>query len=830
MEETSRMTPARIAVVEDERIIAFSLSRLLQRLGYTVVGTAPSGEAALDLVAERHPDLVLMDIHLEGTMDGIEAAQRIEAEHHVPSIFLTAFAEEATVARARAARPVGFIVKPFELSDLHAAIQTALSRRTVEDELENANHRLQFALDAGRFGILDRVAGEDRINVDARAAAILGMDGPGSEARAEFLHRVDMADRPSVALALTDRAESDDADVLTFRIAIDGATRWIESHLHRSIDDQQRTHVTLLIRDVSERRQIEECMHRSRIVFETAAEGIFMVDEKMRIVSINPSFVRITGYGLNESVGRTIGSVLEAVPDGGGPTLDDRLGALKEGRWQGRVACTRACGEPISCWLSLSMVPDPDSGTLHRIGSLVDITQLQDAEERLEHLAHFDQLTGLPNRTMFHKRISRMLAAATRTNQRVAMLFLDLDGFKDVNESLGHEQGDELLKTMARRLRSKLRHGDALFRFGGDEFVVVVHDAKNDGIAENVARDMIAAVADPVELSTQTVALTTSVGIAVFPRDGLDQQQLLRSSDAAMYVAKATPGGNFAFFTPELAARSAKRLRVVSDLRRAFDEGEIRVHFQPVVDFSGASGGSAGTSAGGRLSGLEALVRWEHPQRGILMPDQFIGIAEQSGLIDQLGRLVLSQACCALAGWLNPNAPMPRIAVNVSRRELRRLDFDQHVKSALEKSGLPPHLLELEISESSLLASEDDRQRLFRLKDLGVTLAVDDFGAGHTSLSALRHLPLDRIKIDRSMVHGIRSQASDRAMVEAIVTLSRALGLRVVAEGVESADDIAILRSAGCEEMQGYALGRPAPLISYEHRMAGAEPWACEAH
>jgi diguanylate cyclase (GGDEF)-like protein len=454
-----------------------------------------------------------------------------------------------------------------------------------------------------------------------------------------------------------------------------------------------------------------------------------------------------------------------------------------------------------------------DNRPSHYVVALSDITTIRQTEAQLNFLAHHDPLTGLPNRLLFNDRLEQTLERARREQQRCALIFLDLDGFKIINDTLGHSSGDLLLQNVASRIRTTLRRGDTAARLGGDEFVVILEKVTRPEDAAQIARKLLLAIAEPVFLGGETVSVTASVGLSVFPLDGADLSSMIRAADTAMFNAKATGRNRFCFHTEEMAKQAAERLAIEQGMRRGLERNEFTVHYQPEVDLET-----------GAIVGAEALLRWDCPGMGMVEPKRFIQVAEDSGLIDVLGRLVLELACAQAAKWQRDGLPPLRISVNVSGRQLMNSEFDRIVVAALAEYGLPPHLLELEITESTLQQFDQDFRQFHSLRELGVSIAVDDFGTGYSSLGVLKHVPVNRIKIDASFVHDIPHDASDVAIVQTILAMARQLGFDVVAEGVETAAQADFLRQHQCQMAQGYFYGGPVDAEAMENMLVNGLP------
>ena len=444
-----------------------------------------------------------------------------------------------------------------------------------------------------------------------------------------------------------------------------------------------------------------------------------------------------------------------------------------------------------------------------------EVLERRKAEARLEHLAHHDPLTGLPNRVLFAAHLQRSISKAKRSQRQVALLFIDLDRFKDVNDTLGHAVGDELLIEVTRRLSGQLRGRDLLARFGGDEFVCVLEEIETPQDASQVADKLIALVAEPFTIRGHDLGISASIGISLYPADGVDADNLLRAADTAMYQAKKHGRNAYYIYTPELTQYAKERAQLERLLRHAIENNELGVHYQIKMT----------AAPNPRPIGVEALARWNSAELGQISPVRFIPIAEETGLIVELGEWVLRTACRQMAAWRASGVAIPTISVNLSVRQLERADILEIVRSALDESGLPANALELEITESVIMNVDDAISVLERLSALGVKLSVDDFGTGYSSLAYLKLLPIDTLKIDRSFVIGIGDSRGDESIIQAVIGLARNLGLVTVAEGVETAQQLAFLREAGCDQIQGFYFGKPQPseiFLNSWHQAASA--------
>ena len=441
-----------------------------------------------------------------------------------------------------------------------------------------------------------------------------------------------------------------------------------------------------------------------------------------------------------------------------------------------------------------------EGGPCNYIGIFSDITERKEAEARILHLAHHDPLTNLPNRALLNDRLGQTLLQARRDGRGAAVLLLDLDRFKTINDTLGHERGDSLLLEVCARCRRVLRDTDTLARLSGDEFVIVLPDATTADVAADTARRLLDAIALPCRLGEHEISITASIGIALFARDGSDESTLLRNADAAMHRAKEAGRNAFEFYAEDMNTSSLGRLLLEHQLRGAAERGELLLHYQPKV-----------SAADGRLGGFEALLRWQHPELGMVAPGQFIPLAEESGLIVPIGQWVLEEACRQQRAWLDAGFDVPPLAVNLSAHQLAQPDIVATVAAAIGRHHLAPGLIELELTETMLMRDVDRTIRtLVRLREMGVRLSIDDFGTGYSSLNYLRQFPVNALKIDRSFVGDIGSDGAEGKIAAAIVGMAHSLGLEAIAEGVETEAQRAFLQMHGCHQLQGYLIARPA--------------------
>ncbi len=535
-------------------------------------------------------------------------------------------------------------------------------------------------------------------------------------------------------------------------------------------------------------------------IVNTAADGIIVIDESGMLEFVNAAIERMFGWKPLEVIGRNFDSLLmprsQAGADRISGVLDSNNRPLSVGVGR-EVRAQRKDGSVFPMELTLGEMRI--DGRIKYACIMRDVTERKCAEERIHQLAHYDKLTGLPNRALFSQLLEQALAEAKYSKKQVAVLFIDLDRFKLINDSLSHDSGDMVLKQVARRLSEAQLKRNTIARFGGDEFVVLMRDCQIPTDAAEAAQRMLTAIAQPLLLEGQEYNLTASIGISAYPSDGENPQTILKNADIAMYRAKEHGKNNYQFYSSQMNLHSFERLVLERFLRHALDQDEFRVYYQPKVDL-----------VSGCITGMEALLRWIHPAMGMISPTKFIPLAEETGLIVPIGAWVLKAACAQNKIWSAQGLPPLRVAVNLSARQFAQDDLHATILNVLEETGLAPELLELEITESVTMDNPEHAAALLRkLKALGIRLAIDDFGTGYSSLSYLKRFPIDNVKIDRSFIKDIPHDEDDVAITQAVIAMAHSLGLKVIAEGVESEEHVTFLRDHGCEQAQGYLFGAP---------------------
>jgi len=587
----------------------------------------------------------------------------------------------------------------------------------------------------------------------------------------------------------------------------DGSIRWMrdEATVVARTADGRPSRIIGTTKDITERRSAEAQTLLASSVFENTAEAIVITDPDAMIISVNPAFSVITGFTSDEVVGQTP-RLLKS--DHNSPEFYNSLWQtlLSTGQWQGELWNRRKNGEAFLAWQTITAVRDQAGNLVQFVSVFNDITELHVKDQHIRYQAFHDALTGLPNRTLLQDRLGHAIEIARRESSTLAVMFIDLDRFKNVNDSLGHDAGDSLLVTVTSRLKDCMRRSDTIARLGGDEFVVILSDFAAASEVAEVAEKIVAQVMEPMTLKGHEVHVGASIGIALYPQDGEDVTSLMKGADTAMYRAKNAGRSTFRFFDAKVDGEAVERLKLEAALRRAIENREFELFYQPKIQLNGTG-----------LAGAEALIRWNSPERGLVPPDMFIPLAEETGLIIAIGDWVLSEACRQLADWQKRGLPPVRIAVNVSARQFMDERFCDRVAGLLKSFELDPSMLEVELTESTVMADPEKAVlQLQRLREIGLAVSVDDFGTGYSSLSYLKKLPLNTIKIDRSFVRHLDTESDNAAIVRAILGLGMALGMTAIAEGVETLGEEQHLQDAGCQVAQGFKYSKPIPANYFE--------------
>lgn len=798
-------TPAKtqIMIVEDERIVALHLRQQLTRLGYDKISVHSAGDAALRGILNDTPDLILMDIHIDGDIDGIETAAGIPPHMHIPVIYLSAYSEDQTLERAKLTHPYGFLIKPFTERELHATIQMALERRKVEFALKRSEERLSLAMAAAKMACWEIDTHTRQIQTSG-LANIIHPDGDAESLSANwdsFLKKVSPDDQNLVRSAFEAAIEKGDFFDVVFRSDDpQPSVAWFRAQ-GKTFDNGPNLprRIIGVIQDITDQRLASDRLRQATTVYETTQDGVLILDHDLRITNGNRSYANITGIAIEDALGHRPHMIAhDSLPQVFHREMFKSLERRKH--WHREIESHNADGIPITLMTQIIAV-DSDEGALsHYVAIISDRTAIRRAEEELQYLTHYDGLTGLPNRLLAIDRLGRAIERASHRGCYLACMVIDLDNFKNINDTLGHGAGDQLLVMISHRLRALTSSTDTLARLGGDEFLITTEDIPNENAAADMADRLIKGLQLPTRLAGRDITVSASIGISLFPDTAQSAQDMVRHANTAMYAAKNSGRRNFAFYKPAMTDDATHFMTRSLELRRGLENGELVLFYQP--QFSRLTG---------NMTGVEALIRWNHPIEGLLGPNEIIPIAEQSGLIIEIGQWVVEEACAQAQRWRDDGHSPLRVAVNVSARQLRSDGFVDVVRNALAKTNTPAKALELEITESMIQNEALIIARLHELRKLGVLLAIDDFGTGFSCLGSIKSLPIERIKVDQSFVQGIPQDRDNSALTEAIIALAYTLGLSVTVEGVEETCQHEFLAELECNDFQGFLFCRPIP-------------------
>ncbi|MCC8988170.1 MAG: EAL domain-containing protein [Candidatus Contendobacter sp.] len=774
---------ANILVVDDDPMMRLIAREILEQDGF-VVHEADNGQAALRQFAATGADLILLDVIMPG-WDGFATCERLRQAPvgaWTPIVMMTGLDDAQSIQHAYEVGATDFIVKPI--------IGPILVQRVRYVLRASAALREVAAQAAFQRALVETTPVPIRVE-DAQGRALIcnpAFEALFSGQRIPKPLGPASPNRPGPQIYEAEMLSSSQEQ------------RSVIIHWAPFIPPgSDEPGVISAILDITERKQNEERLRLADTVFQTAADAIMVTDATGVIQSVNPAFTHITGYAPEEAIGQTSRLLKSEHHDALFYAQFWQI-LTENGRWSGEMWQRHKSGRTYPTWVSIKEIRAPDGRTVQYVAFFGDITQRKLSEQKLFFHANYDPLTGLPNRNLLHERIDQALKQANRHNRRVGLMFLDLDRFKQVNDTLGHTCGDALLHQTAERLKNCVRETDTVARYSGDEFVLVLMDMTHDRDAHALAEKIIGRIAEPFHLNGNVIYIGVSIGIVLYPDHDTDAATLLRYADLAMYQAKTAGRNTYRQYESAMTEQILLHASLEADLRLALDREELMVYYQPILDV--ISGG---------LVGAEALVRWRHPQRGLIPPNDFIPLAEETGLIREVGFWVLKRVCQTIGQWRQIGLCVP-ISVNVSSIQILRGLTVEAVQALLQRYDLHPKWLAFEITESVLISDTFQAQRWLKaVKALGIRVDIDDFGTGYSSLAYLKLFPIDRIKIDRAFVRDIVSNANDRSLVEAMLAIASNLHLQVVAEGVEDADQLALLRRLGCEYAQGFYFSRPVP-------------------
>jgi len=770
---------------------------------------------ALELVAREGIDVALLDLALTDGQ-GIETFARVVgAASGAPVLVLCAAGEEESGRRAVQSGAQDYFVK--DLADLHwlpRTLRYSIDRKATQDALRSSEARFRAMSDASPLGIFVSDPRGGCVYTNAAYQAISGLTLE-QNLGTSWSRAIHPEDRRRVFAEWRDAAPAGTRFRTELRFQRrDGSVVWTRVNSAAMLDGMETYGHVHTVEDITERKSTERVLReaeealfaekeRAQVTLNSIGDAVVTTDLQGKVTYLNLMAETMTGWSCEEALGRPLAEVLKLI---GGTTrqagVDPAARAMQENRTVGLEAdCVLVLrdGSELAIEDSAAPIHNRDGRVAGAVIVFHDVSQSRTVALKMAHLAQHDFLTDLPNRALLTERLSQAIGLARRHRRPVALLFLDLDGFKQINDSLGHAAGDQLLQSVAGRLVASVRGTDTVFRQGGDEFVILLAEIEQPQDAAHVAEKLRAALAAPHRIGGREFNVSLSIGISVYPDDADNADALMRNADTAMFHAKASGRDNYQFYNTDMNTRAVRRLLDEGRLYRALDQGELLLHYQPKIDLTS-----------GAMTGAEALIRWSSLDRGLVYPKQFVPIAEACGLIVPIGRWVLREACRQLQAWLDAGLPAVPVAVNTSALELRHEGFLESVALILKETGLAPRYLELELTESVLMHDAGSSVSVLEaLKAMGVRLAIDDFGTGYSSLSYLKRFPIDTLKIDRSFVCDIASDGNDSTIVSAVIAMGRTLGQRVIAEGVETQEQLAFLRTRQCDEGQGFYFSRP---------------------
>jgi diguanylate cyclase (GGDEF)-like protein/PAS domain S-box-containing protein len=802
-----------ILIVDDERYMRVVFRDLLEGAGFATV-MAADGASALTCFRKRQPELVLLDLAMPG-MDGLTVCREIRAlpeGKYTPMLMMTALDDTESIHHAFEAGATDFISKPINFDLLVYRVRYMIRSSQSMKILAESREMLASAQSIAHLGNWEWDPLANTIRGSEETFRILGMEKQVLVISFDrFLFAVYPPDRERVESGLKNASKSKSSCRLEFRVKrSDGTLRAVRLQGNVVASTSQKIpRITGTLQDVTEPKQIEDRLKLLKEAVDCLPVGITISDVRGKIIYSNPAEAEMHGYTVEELAEKD--ARIFAPRSLSKPFSPDEF--KRVGVWRRESVNVRKNGEEFPVQLSSIAVTDVEGKCLGIVTACEDITSRKEAEQRIKSLAYYDTLTGLLNRAAFVDRLHQALALAHREGHSIALIFLDLDNFKYVNDTQGHDFGDKLLMAVAKRISAGMRESDTLARLGGDEFVLVLTAISGQESAAIAAQRILELFKQPFSVDGRQIYSSVSIGIALYPGDGQDAESLFKCADTAMYHAKKDGRSRYWFFSEEMNQKIMHRVALENSMRRGVGNGEFHLHFQPQWDLKMA-----------RIVGVEALLRWQSPDFGLLLPSAFIPLAENSGLIFDLGEWVIRSACIQARNWSLAGHNGLKMAVNISGKQLRQPDFLEITERIIRETGVDPGNLEFEFTESVIMEKADRTiNTLAALKELGIKLSIDDFGTGYSSLSYLKHFPIDRIKIDRSFVMDIDSDKDDATIIEAIISMAHSLKLKVVAEGVETGKQLQFLVARGCDEVQGYYLAKPMAASEIAQRLFGPD-------
>ncbi len=805
MQDPQNFYESTILIVDDNPANLQLLYEALSRGGYKQIIPAQGAESALQRLKYNTPDLVLLDVMMPD-VDGFELYEMLRAQRptaETPVIFISALADKQAIEKGFSLGAVDYITKPFRSSEVLGRVSTHLRLKAYSDELNLMLARNRCLLDSAGEGIMGVDANFHVTYINPFAQNMLGY--AAGELENQDVHNVLFQGQAPVESA--GHGES-----VILNIVNNGGISYVEddrfyrrdgspvmveytvSSLHRKFKSRESI---IVFRDITERRLMEQALKESAVVFEVSNDGVLITDLDGTIRRVNPAFIEITGYSREEVIGQN-----PRLFKSGRHEADFYnymwSTLLSEGYFEAEVWNRRKDGSVYPIWQRITVIRDNRGQAAGYVSQFSDITRRKLTEKEIRYRGNYDALTGLANRVLLCERLEHEIKVHKRKQLKFSLLYIDLDKFKHVNDTQGHSKGDILLQQAANRIQGVIREIDTASRYGGDEFVIMLPEQENLGDSERVCTRLLETLAEPFDLEGYKAMISASIGVAVYPNDGIDAEALFRNADFAMYKAKDKGRNQVQFFTESMEQEYLEKVQLEVDLRQALSKNELSIHYQPIVDLNTR-----------KIAGVEALIRWQHPQRGLVSPAVFVPIAEESTLIREIGLWVLQAVCNQLSEWHRQGLDI-YASVNVSTNQIPLGLSLQTIKQLLDDCGLSPGKLVLEITESVFATDmQSVTDWLSEVRKLGIRVYLDDFGTGYSSLSYLKKFPVDSVKIDRVFIRDINKDSSDMAMVHAVLLMSKALNLDVIAEGVETPDQLDILNELKCPLSQGYLFSKP---------------------
>ncbi len=752
-----------ILIVDDEPVNLGIIFEFLKEFGFKIVG-ANDGESALKRLDYIKPDIILLDVMMPG-LNGFETCKRLkdnEATKDIPVIFLTALASVDDKVKGFQAGGVDYVTKPIKQEEILARISTHLHIRNLTQTLRHKNDDLE----------------EMTVELTDKNKEL-------SQYQSHLEELVDLrtAEINKINLKLQKEIEE-----------------------HKQAQEQLNSYTIKLENYNIELQNTNKELHMaqeelllSSSIFENTLEGILVTNAQGNIISVNPAFTSITGYKPDEVIKQNH-QILQSDEEHRQYYQDMWRDLVSKEHWSGEIWYNKNNGEKFPAWLTINAIKDDNNLVSHYVGVFSDITIIKESEERLNFIAYHDTLTGISNRLFFQERLEKMIEDAKSKNEKLALLFIDLDRFKLVNDTLGHYVGDSILKRVAKRLIQCVSQKDILTRWGGDEFTIIISGINHYQDAEIVAQKICEQLSHSIIYKQHEIFISASIGIAIYPDNGENIETLLKNADNAMYQAKLQGKNKYLFYTKNIHIVNVDRLTLESDLRRAIVREEFQLRFQPQFDLTN-----------NKIIGVEALLYWPIPDSDkVISPYHFIPLAEETGLIMPIGEWVLYTACKQIKTWHEQNLILDTIAVNLSTRQFQQGDLIQTIDKVIEQTSIDPTLLELEITEGLLMYDVEAAIKILqKMKNRGISIAVDDFGTGYSSLNYLQSFPIDKLKIDKSFVMDLATKPNNASIVKTIITLGHNMGMTVIAEGIETLDQLNFLKEHHCNEGQGYYYSKP---------------------